>query len=653
MLQKGIIAEIVCLKDKAKVMNYEKITQNIEIEFSNYIFDFLQNNGVQRRYFYWTLEYFTTLGGLTFDYFKLNQNQKKAINDIGETYFVDLELSFLINQYSQRDDLTIKNIYKLFPEKDKVGQKDKYEYIKEFILWEIMTRIYESSENSIVGIKQDDIQKQHNNFLITYIEYLLKVNKDIQFVDNIRGKYIRYKNTTKGKIFIDKLDQVIKENETIDKKLTSDIDLQDAIIKTTKNQLLFQKVNNLFLLKEDELKLSFIFSIEGVAQKEELREILDIMGKADSGNLFRGQAHSYWSLNSSMTRELKYLDNERKLYYDILSLKPDAFKNDNTVYERLITMQHFGMPTRLLDITRNPLVAIFFACDGIEFLKYDGTIFTFNPDTNDFLNFEDKRLKCLTQIVENQDKDLICINCDTNFDCKFITNDDLNEEVNSCHFKNRLNIKTIKQPDFFYKNWFVQGVAKNQRINNQSGDFIFVGLADSCSSLPNLPQITIIIDSDSKKVLLEQLENLNIHGGAVYPDITHMSEYIRNKFLKSKLSIEENNLVKIKNTSNTINNFSQRKFKLQENIIIEAVNAYDESTFWDKRNTAKLSQFTIDENLNLENVKSVINNYFFTTKLPLRDKVINCLLEKPPLMERADISAKLTDKIILFAKSLL
>jgi len=39
-------------------------------------------------------------------------------------------------------------------------------------------------------------------------------------------------------------------------------------------------------------------------------------------------------------------------------------------------MQHYGIPTRLLDITSNPLVALFFAC--IEFPKVDGEVIFFS-----------------------------------------------------------------------------------------------------------------------------------------------------------------------------------------------------------------------------------------------------------------------------------
>jgi hypothetical protein len=283
-------------------------------------------------------------------------------------------------------------------------------------------------------------------------------------------------------------------------------------------------------------------------------------------------------------------------------------------------MQHFGMPTRLLDITRNPLVSIFFACNNLDRAKEDGLVYAFVPDATNFLTFDDERLKCLTNSIIMPDKDIHKINCD---------------------------LSPSEKEDCFKQNWFVQGIAKNQRINNQSGHFVFVSSQESRKELDSLPTKIVIIDANSKKVLLEQLESLNIHSGSVYPDLSHMSSYIRERYKDETYiaSISHRPIPVVVDTKSTSK-------KPEDTTPTVLSTKFDETIFWTKERSNKLAAFAKKEKLKSVELKSVINTFLFDEKPPLPDSVISTLKSKPSLTNRRSIAVETTKKIVEFAKSL-
>lgn len=563
------------------IKTYKDIQDQIDIDFDNYLSVLLSVDNEPRKYFYWSLDYFRIIGGLSFQYFILSDNKKDEINILGNSHFESTDIYFQINKNSHRHDLLIKNFYKLFDSKVS-DQTKRYEYIKEFIFWEILKAL---ESKKIVG--SDIVKLQKNNYLITYITYLINNTSNPTF--NPFKNYIKYNLTNKGEDLLKRL------NELDDKGVG--------------NEKLRKKIGNLYVLNSDESKIHFVFSRNGGGEKEELRELLEIMGKEDTGKLYRGQANSFWNLDASITREPKYLENEGNMYYDILSLKPDAFKNDTTVYEKLITMQHFGMPTRLLDVTRNPLVAIFFACNNMERKDNDGVIFTFKPEKSKFLNFEDERLKYL--------KILYGIN----------------------------DLKKNKESDEFLSDiWFLKGVAKNQRINNQSGDFIFAGNGDEAKQkLHQLVRMSIIIDSKTKEVLIEQLASLNIHGGAVYPDLTHMSNYISEKYKKETSSIKQLESItpKMKRTK-----FPKKTDKTKSDK--ELIPSFDFKKIKDKDRASKLTTFAKHYDLNKVSLSNLIDNFLTIKKKPYGFEITEIANQKMSLLkEKEKINMILKDIIIL------
>jgi hypothetical protein len=67
-----------------------------------------------------------------------------------------------------------------------------------------------------------------------------------------------------------------------------------------------------------------------------------------------------------MIGDENYLEYENKLFKEYILRNPNEFIDERTTFKKLLKMQHYKLPTRLLDITTNPLVALYFAVEEDE-----------------------------------------------------------------------------------------------------------------------------------------------------------------------------------------------------------------------------------------------------------------------------------------------
>ena len=106
-----------------------------------------------------------------------------------------------------------------------------------------------------------------------------------------------------------------------------------------------------------------------LSESEELDELekssnpekLDDQKKEGKTRFFRGHADKDWKLLPSIYRETHLKKNEDKIIKDALTYCPDDFSPSDTLFEKLVKLQHYGYSTRLLDLTTNALVALYFA----------------------------------------------------------------------------------------------------------------------------------------------------------------------------------------------------------------------------------------------------------------------------------------------------
>ena len=236
---------------------------------------------------------------------------------------------------------------------------------------------------------------------------------------------------------------------------------------------------------------------------------------------FRGQADETWEIKPSIYRD-NY--NEHKML-NIAKIKGAPFLKDcKTDLEILITLQHYGLPTRILDVTTNPLVALYFACHkenskngrvlwGHYNNMYERVYAEIVAQILFLTDFYGGNMATKKQIV-----DLL--------------------KYTSCKSQRKTCLQMFTKSLFFFPPYV------NPRIIAQSGAFLMSALIkkwdddtgvilnseyEGVSTISNkFENNYVIIPAEKKDELLLELDKCGINQATLFPDLQNLTEYIKN-----------------------------------------------------------------------------------------------------------------------------
>jgi len=295
--------------------------------------------------------------------------------------------------------------------------------------------------------------------------------------------------------------------------------------------------------------------------------------KRDEIVFYRGVTTTFFPEVPKVMRTQASLNDESDHYRELKMAFPEEFRG-KTLIETLTQMQHFDLPTRLLDTTLNPLVALFMACtdeySAPEFSNLPGEIIAYFPRfdfSQNQVKYSDSRrvlmLSSLPLLDSEEQKSLFAF---LNF-CKqahipaskvlsFLLRSHGNTKVPKKNIFSKLSIRLrsegidafaklmeiikSERPSFDFSRmnpfdlllaYYVKVGLINPRIAAQAGCFILCGLNPDAigqsllSTRQNEEDCCRIIVTNKKNILAE-LAQLNISKKTLIPDMDHVADFI-------------------------------------------------------------------------------------------------------------------------------
>jgi hypothetical protein len=246
-------------------------------------------------------------------------------------------------------------------------------------------------------------------------------------------------------------------------------------------------------------------------------DLIQAFNSLPSHFIFRGQANADWKLESSLERVVgtKWCADEAKKYeelslarfrskfhlYDHENIEPDS------MLAWLAIMQHYGVPTRLLDFTESPYVALYFALETYRSAsKTDLAVFA----------------------IDYRAVTLASVGCIRRNDSRFQFKDSEVHEHQDSIFDEFVN------PRAYDIAWITEPRKHNQRLDRQGGCFLISGNRDKkIEDVLETPLygdsrfIKYRIDSSLHESVFTLLRKMNLTGKVLYGDLHGLAVAIR------------------------------------------------------------------------------------------------------------------------------
>lgn len=293
----------------------------------------------------------------------------------------------------------------------------------------------------------------------------------------------------------------------------------------------------------DESNITLIDSVSSfIEQIRRVKETKEDQDGTSTELYFRGQETEFWDIEPSIFRD-DMLSIEHKLMQIPLQKSPTEFRDLNSMFDIMTKYQHYGMCTRLLDLTTNPLVALYFACKKHGVVKYVTEDGEEEKEPYGVIYYTDKYYSSQSTDIEIQ---IVSALASYDLEKENTLSDVLERLYHDRIIDERTKDNWLVNYGEFVKiiqnNYMVMPTYTNERLRKQSGVFLLTSLFsfNKENEIKNsviskakgklkeeFSDMCFYISGEDKENILKELDLYNINEATLFPELEHQLSYIK------------------------------------------------------------------------------------------------------------------------------